>query len=114
MLKSAHARNLVTLVAACLATTACVIVPTPRGLYVGPAVAIAPPPPRVEYYGTAPGPGYFWEGGYWNWTGYRHVWVAGHWQAPRAGFVWVPRRWVHERDGWHLRDGRWARPGRRR
>lgn len=114
MVKLTRARNFAMLVAACLAMTACVVVPTPRGLYVGPAVIGAPPPPRVEYYGTAPGAGYFWVGGYWNWTGYRYAWMGGHWQAPRPGFVWAPRRWVHARDGWHLRGGRWMRRGRYR
>jgi hypothetical protein len=109
MLKRIHARNLVILAAACLALSACVVVPTRRGLYVGPAVAAAPPAPQVEYYGAAPYPGYFWVGGYWNWTGYRYTWMGGHWQAPRRGYTWVPRRWVHGRDGWHMRGGRWAR-----
>jgi WXXGXW repeat (2 copies) len=109
MLKLAHMRNFAILVAACLLTTACVVAPTPRGLYIGPAVAVAPPPPRVEYYGVPPAAGYFWIGGYWRWNGYTHVWVGGHWQAPRPGFRWMPRRWVHGRDGWHMRGGRWVR-----
>ena len=29
----------------------------------------APPPPRVEVYGVAPGPGVVWIGGYWRWVG---------------------------------------------
>lgn len=111
MIKPAHVRNLVALAAICLVASACVVAPTPRGLYIGPevAIAVAPPPPIVESYGVAPYPGYFWVGGYWNWVGGRHVWVGGHWQAPRPGYRWVPRRWVQGRDGWHLRGGRWAR-----
>lgn len=99
----------VTLVAACIALSACVITPTPRGLYFGPLVAVAPPPARVEYYGAPPAPGYIWSGGYWNWAGNRHRWVGGHWEAPRAGYQWVPRRWVHRRNGWQMQGGRWVR-----
>lgn len=109
MIKPASARNLVALAAVCIAVSACVVVPTPRGLYVGPAIAPAPPPPQVEYYGAAPYPGYFWMAGYWNWFGGRYVWVAGHWAAPRPGYRWAPARWVHRTDGWHMQGARWVR-----
>ncbi len=108
MIKPARVRNLVALVAIGVAMSACVVVPTPRGLYIGPAVPAAPPPPQVEYYGVAPAAGYFWIGGYWNWVGGRYTWIGGHWEAPRPGYRWEPRRWVHSGDGWHMRGGRWV------
>jgi len=109
MVKPVPVRNLMAVAAICIAMSACVVVPTPRGLYVGPAIAPAPPPPQVEYYGTPPYPGYFWIGGYWAWVGGRYSWVAGHWAAPRPGYRWAPARWVHGADGWHMRGGRWVR-----
>ncbi len=102
-------RSLIACVALSMALSACVVTPTPGGLYIGPAIAAAPPPPQAEYYGVAPAPGYFWIGGYWNWVGGRYTWVGGRWQAPRAGYRWEERRWVHGADGWHLRGGRWVR-----
>lgn len=86
----------------------CVVAPA-RPVYYGGAVAVAPPAARVEYYGTAPYPGYFWIGGYWRWGAGRYVWVPGRWSAPRPGYRWVPRRWVQgPRGGWHLGGGRWV------
>ena len=38
-----------------------------------------PPPPRVEYYGVAPGPGFVWVSGYWRPHGNNYRWVNGHW-----------------------------------
>jgi hypothetical protein len=91
-----------------LAVGGCVVAPA-RPYYGGGWVAAAPPAARVEYYGTAPYPGYFWIGGYWRWGGGGYVWAPGHWEAPRAGYRWVPRHWVQGRRGWHMAGGRWAR-----
>ncbi len=106
---ASRARNLVILAASCIALSACVVTPTPYGLYVGPAVQAAPPPPQAEYYGAPPVAGYVWIGGFWNWVGGRYAWVGGHWEAPRPGYRWEPRRWVHGADGWHMGGGRWVR-----
>jgi hypothetical protein len=82
-----------------------VAVPAPA-LYVN----VAPPPPRVEVFGVAPGPDYVWVGGYWNWVEGRHVWVAGRWEhPPHPGYRWVPHEWVRADGGWRLREGHWAR-----
>ncbi len=88
----------------------CIIAePAPRRYYVGEPVEVAPPPPRVEEYGPAPGPGFVWIGGYWGWAGGRHEWVGGHWEHEHRGERWVPHRWVRERDGWHQSRGHWER-----
>lgn len=79
------------------------------GGYYGGAVLVAPPLPRVEYYGPAPYPGYIWLGGYWSWAPRGYFWVPGHWAAPRPGFRWVPHRWVHGGHGWRMTGGRWVR-----
>jgi hypothetical protein len=90
-----------------LSLTGCVV--TPPRVYVGGAVAIAPPAPIVEVQGVAPGPGFVWIGGYWNWVGGRHVWVPGTWRAGRPGYHWVAHRWVNGGGGWRLEEGHWAR-----
>jgi hypothetical protein len=96
------------LLASFVGLSGCVV--TARPAYVGVGyVAVAPPAPQVEVYGAPPAAGYFWVGGYWNWTGSTHVWVGGHWEAPRPGFRWVPHRWVHEPGGWRFAEGHWAR-----
>lgn len=77
--------------------------------YYGGAVLVAPPPPRAEYYGPAPYPGYIWLGGYWNWAPSGYYWVRGRWAAPRPGYRWVPHRWVDTAHGWHMTGGRWVR-----
>jgi hypothetical protein len=100
-------RNAALALGLALLLSACVIAP-PRyaaGGYIG----IAPPPPRLEYYGAPPYPGYFWIGGFWRWAPGGYVWMRGRWAAPRPGFRWEPRRWVHDPRGWHLAGGRWIR-----
>jgi hypothetical protein len=103
-----YVRNAAIVTGLSLTLSACVVYPA-RGYYVGPAVAVAPPPPVVETYGVAPAPGYVWIGGYWSWVGGRHVWVGGHWDAARPGYRWEPHHWVRRGDGWHLAGGRWVR-----
>lgn len=94
-----------------LALSACVV--APRGYYArgyyGGAIVVAPPAPRVEYYGPPPYPGEIWIAGYWRWGGRRYRWVPGYWTAPRPGYRWMPRRWVHGPRGWHMAGGRWRR-----
>lgn len=96
-----------------LSLSACVVAPVrPMGIYGGGAVVVAPtapPPPPREGVTVAPGPGYVWIEGHWNWTGHRHVWQSGHWTAPRRGQVWVPRRWVPGQGGYHQHGGHWDR-----
>ena len=91
-----------------LVLAGCVVTP-PHAYYVGPTIAVAPPPPQAEIVGVAPAPGYVWIGGFWNWVGGRHVWVGGHWEEPRAGYHWVPHRWDRDGNGWRMREGHWER-----
>jgi hypothetical protein len=54
-----------------------------------------PPQPYTEVIGIAPGPGFFWVGGYWHWYGNRWVWYRGHYaRPPHPGAVWVGPRYV--------------------
>jgi hypothetical protein len=84
----------------------CVVAPAP---YYGDVVAVAPPAPQGEAYGSPPAVGYVWIGGYWNWVGGRHAWVNGHWAAPRPGYRWAPYRWEQVPRGWRMRPGHWER-----
>ena len=92
--------------ASALCLGACVVAP-PRPY--GGMVYVPPPAVQVETVGVAPGPGYFWIGGYWNWAGGRHVWVPGYWERARPGYEWVPHRWVAVQRGWRLESGHWRR-----
>ena len=96
--------------AAALSLSACVVTPYGEGYaQVSPGVVtVAPPVAVVDSVGVAPYPGYVWIGGFWNWSGGRHVWVPGYWSAPRPGFSWVPHTWVREGGGYRLHEGHWA------
>ncbi len=82
-------------------TTGCVVAvrPAPVGVVYSSepgevVVSEDPPPPLVETIGVAPGPGYFWIGGYYHWYGNRWGWVRGHYDLPpRHGAVWVGARY---------------------
>ena len=96
----------------------CVVAPLPPPGYPGvvdagpgPVVVAtqAPPPLIYEPMLAAPAPGYFWIGGYWSWSGGRHVWTRGQWAAPRPGYHWVPRQWRQGPGGWHQHGGHWER-----
>jgi len=69
------------------------------------SVAIAPPLPRAERVVVRPG--YAWVGGYWRWTGVRHVWVGGYWTHARPGYRHAAARWVHAGPAWRFHGGYW-------
>jgi hypothetical protein len=69
----------------------------------------APPAPRSYVaLGAAPGPGYVWTNGYWDWRGRNWAWVEGRWmRPPRARAVWVAPEWRHEGRGYRFHRGYW-------
>ena len=97
------------LAAACALMTGCVVAVRPYGpppppppsaeVYTEPSevvVAQEPPAHYTEVVGIAPGPGYFWVGGYWHWYGSRWVWYRGHYaRPPHSGAVWIGPRYVN-------------------
>jgi len=61
----------------------------------------APPPAPVYGYGAigvAPGPGYVWVNGYYDWRGGNWFWVRGAWmRPPHPRAVWVAPGYRHNR-----------------
>jgi hypothetical protein len=72
--------------------------------------AVGPPPPRPAVYGAvgyAPGPGYVWIDGFWDWRN-RYVWVPGYWgRPPRPHARWVPGRAYYNHGRYSYRRGHW-------
>jgi hypothetical protein len=55
----------------------------------------APPPdPIPEYQPPAPGYGYVWVNGYWDWTGYEWTWNSGFWAPRQEGVRFYAPRFV--------------------
>ena len=106
-------------VAAAALLGGCVVAPVPGGVYNDPYggypsqpvyAPVAPPAPYYEVQPALPYPGAIWIGGYWNWSGHRHVWVPGRYERPRPGYHYAPHRWSRSpRGGWYLQGGGWLR-----
>jgi hypothetical protein len=75
-----------------------------------PAYYVQTPPPPGMYgaVGYAPGPGYVWTDGYYNYAGGRYVWAPGRWmRPPRARQAWVAPRWERRGHGYVFVRGYW-------
>ena len=74
-------------------------------------VTVGPPAPLVYGpVGVAPGAGYVWTDGYYDWVGTRWVWRPGRWgRPPHPGYVWRRPYYEHYRNGYRVHQGRWAR-----
>ena len=105
-----------------LSLSACVVAPYPyRHPYATPVysappphdavvvIDVAPPAPYVEVVPVIPYAGAVWIGGYWGWSGGRHVWTGGYWDHPRAGYRYQPHAWVQVGGRWQLHGGAWVR-----
>lgn len=68
-----------------------------------------PPAPPSETVVVAPGPGYVWIGGEWQWNGVGWVWLGGHWAyPPYPGAIWVHGYWYRGPfGGWRHAGGHW-------
>src|SRR5262245_55632880 len=74
----------------------------------GAYVRYGPPAPRYGAGGYAPGPGYVWTDGYWDWRGRDWHWMSGSWvRPPRPRAVWVTPRWYQDGRHWRFRRGYW-------
>ncbi|MGA7284703.1 MAG: hypothetical protein WBW87_09215 [Candidatus Cybelea sp.] len=104
-------RNILLAGALGAAVAAGAVAPAAAQVYGGVYVQTAPPAPIYEVVPGAPGPNYYWVGGYWRWNGYRYVWAHGYYAAaPYSGAVWHAGHWAHDRYGWSWRAGHWGRP----
>jgi len=91
---------LITLTSGCVVAVRPAPPPPPVAeVYTAPSEVIVtqePPQPYTEVIGVAPGPGFFWVGGYWHWYGNRWVWYRGHYaRPPHPGSVWVGPRYMY-------------------
>ena len=75
------------------------------------AVRVGPPAPAVyRPVGVAPGPGFVWIDGYYDWVGNGWVWRPGRWaRPPHPGYVWRKPRYERRRNGYRVHPGHWAR-----
>ena len=108
-----HLIRTIKVLAAGSAIAACAAFTTSSQAQVGIGVTIGrEPPPAVRYEArpVAPGPGFVWVDGYWNWAGGRYVWVPGRWnRPPYEGAYWSHGHYDHYNDGWHYHEGHWDR-----
>lgn len=106
--------NLRNLLLACAlggAAVAGATLPAAAQVYGGIYVQTAPPAPIYEAVPAAPGPGYYWQAGYWSWNGYRYVWVRGRYAyRPYYGASWHGGHWAHRDRGWVWVPGHWGHP----
>ena len=82
---------------------------TPNTVTPAPQTVVAdgPPAPQVEPVVVAPGPGFVWIPGAWEWHG-RWVWVGGYWATPpHPAAIWVEGYWVRGPYGWRRVQGHW-------
>lgn len=99
-----HTITTALLAATLVCVAACASGPRGERVY----VREAPPVERVEVIGTAPGAGYVWVAGHWNWDARQYVWISGRWLVPDRGYrEWRPGHWGHDRNGWYWVEGRW-------
>lgn len=102
-----------TIAVAGIFASGCAVVPAPAPVAVADEAVyapLAPPPPQAEIVPALPFVGAVWVGGYWNWSGGRHVWMPGHYVQPRPGYRWQPHAWrPHPGGGWALHGGIWVR-----
>jgi hypothetical protein len=67
-----------------------------------------PPPPYAGPVGVAPGPGYVWINGFYDYSGGSWVWRHGYWaQPPYPNAVWISPFWEHDHDRYRFHRGYW-------
>jgi hypothetical protein len=78
-------------------------------VYYGAGISVGPPAPRVVGpIGVAPGPGYVWTDGYYDWRARDWIWLDGRWvRPPWSGAMWASPRWERSGRGYRFHKGRW-------
>jgi WXXGXW repeat (2 copies) len=76
-------------------------------------VRSVPAPEAAEVVAVAPGPGYYYARGHWEWNGSHYVWKQSRYiRRPHAHAVWVEGHWQSSPQGWYWQAGHWAEAGR--
>jgi hypothetical protein len=73
------------------------------------SVNIAPPAIAVFDQPPAPGDGYIWTPGYYQYGDYGYYWVPGHWvMPPSVGMLWTPGYWGFAGGHYLWHEGYWG------
>ncbi|REJ88474.1 MAG: hypothetical protein DWQ34_21870 [Planctomycetota bacterium] len=73
-------------------------------------VTYLPQPPATQEHGpssTAPGEGYFWVPGSWEYSGTDYQWRPGYWAPHQRDWIWVPANYVYTPRGYVYVPGYW-------
>lgn len=68
-----------------------------------------PPARRAETPGNAPGTGYVWVQGHYEWKNGNYDWVNGHWERAQANKQWEPGHWELRGNHYVWVKGRWVK-----
>lgn len=73
-------------------------------------VSEAPPPDKAEgEKPAAPGYGYIWVAGYWDYLDGNYIWRDGRWVQGKPDYEYVRARYEHEANGWVFHRPHWKR-----
>ena len=74
-------------------------------------VQVTQPPPadKIEEKTAAPGFGYIWVAGYWDYLDGNYVWREGRWVAVRPDYEYVRARYEQSGSGWVFHRPHWKK-----
>jgi hypothetical protein len=75
-------------------------------------VSVTSPPPaeRAEdAHAAAPGFGFIWVAGYWDYLDGNYIWREGRWMQGKADYEYVRARYEHDAQGWVFHRPHWKR-----
>jgi hypothetical protein len=73
-------------------------------------VSAPPPPDKAEgQRPAAPGFGYIWVSGYWDYLDGNYVWHDGRWVQGKPDYEYVRARYEHLESGWVFHRPHWKR-----
>jgi hypothetical protein len=70
------------------------------------------PPPADKSDGErpeAPGSGYIWVAGYWDYLDGNYIWRGGHWLQANAQYEYIRASYDHDGEGWVFHRPHWKR-----
>jgi hypothetical protein len=72
-------------------------------------VAQAPPADKVEDKSSAPGYGYIWVAGYWDYLDGNYIWRPGRWVQGKPDYEYVRARYEQTGGQWLFHRPHWKR-----